>query len=188
LGLKLVKLDRACIADPAVRLLAELCPIVIATKRSRSHHEATFFSSSNRAGASDALLKDRRQRPDKFSLHSLPHQLGCLAAGDPAAPGEPDDRQRSCAAYCAWVGLIGDGASTAFRLSMPIRDVSVGACLGMNRLGKYSFARHRQEARPGCARGLVAQAAAIAVRIRAGRDLEPSSSSLPRDGVDRALG
>ena len=57
----------------------------------------------------------------------------------------------------------------------------------MNKLGKYSFARHRQEARPGSARGLVAQAAAIAVRIRAGRDLEPSSFSLPRDGVDRAL-
>jgi hypothetical protein len=85
------------------------------------------------------------------------------------------------------VGLIGDWASTAFRLSMPFRDVSVAACLGMNRLGKYSFARHRQEVRPGSARGLVAQAAAIAVRIRAGRDLEPSSSSLPRDGVDRAL-
>jgi hypothetical protein len=30
LGLKFEKLDRTCIADPAVRLLAELCPIVIA--------------------------------------------------------------------------------------------------------------------------------------------------------------
>ena len=84
------------------------------------------------------------------------------------------------------VALIGDWASTAFRLPMPFRDVSVGAYLGMNRLGKYSFAVIARKPDPA-ARGLEAQAAAIAVRIRAGRDLEPSSSSLPRDGVDRAL-
>jgi hypothetical protein len=65
--------------------------------------------------------------------------------------------------------------------------VSVGAYLGMNRLGKYSFARHRQEARPGSARGLVAPAAAIAVRIRVGRDLEPSSHDCRAMVVDRAL-
>jgi len=41
-------------------------------------------------------------------------------------------------------GLDRGLASTAFRLSMPFRDVSVGACLSMNRLGKYSFARHRR--------------------------------------------
>jgi hypothetical protein len=39
----------------------------------------------------------------------------------------------------------------------------------------------------GSARGLVAQAAAIAVRIRVGRDLEPSSHDCRAMVVDRAL-
>src|SRR6185295_8841103 len=82
------------------------------------------------------------------------------------------------------VGLIGNWASTAFRLSMPFRDVSVGACLGMNSLGKYSFARHRQEARPGSARGLMARRQQSLCGLAPGG----TSSRLPhcRDGVDRA--
>lgn len=70
--------------------------------------------------------------------------------------------------------------------SMPFRDVSVGACLGMNRLGKYSFARHRQEARPGSARSCGPGGSnRCADQGREGP--QASSFSLARDGVDRAL-
>jgi hypothetical protein len=107
LGLKIVKLDRTCIAGPIVRHLAELCPIVIA-------YEALAFPPRSDLlplqqpcrgiyGSVEFVDADRRQCLGKFSLHSL-----------------------------CW-------GSTAFRLSMPFRDVSLAACLGMNRLGKYSL-------------------------------------------------
>jgi hypothetical protein len=56
----------------------------------------------------------------------------------------------------------------------------------MNRLGKYSFARHRQEARPA-ARAVLSLRRQQSLCIRVGRDLEPSSHDCRAMVVDRAL-
>ena len=159
------------------------------TKRSRSHHEATFFSSNNRAGASDALLNCRRRQA------SAPRQVQAALAAAPTRlllpvtqPPQVNPMIANAAAPLTPHGGLDRGLGFHGVSSFDaISGRQRRRRHGMNRLGKYSFPRHRQEARSGSACGLVAQAAAIAVRIRVGRDLEPSSYDCCAMVVDRAL-